>query len=278
MQNKFIIVLENEKTFIQQFDDPDERVKEISTINWYPIVPNLRTDQPKLTTISQVDYNKIPWGVSFGTKESTVFFNDPKPLRFLPYNNLYQAAITYEIWDSQKYFKRVDYGFFDLLSDSGGLFGSLSGFAAIAAACLVDGSSNLYVVSELVASRHSKRATKDKKEQEAMLKRATTMHSSDELKSTFCLWFRLKAGSSKKSCCCIRANKKDKDLQDAEAEIDKEFRVDEIIKKLRVCTGVLRDIQGDQKWRSSIDKYSLYDIKKKDLFKKGESLLISEVG
>ena len=52
MQNKFIIVLENEKTFIQQFDDPDERVKEISTINWYPVVPNLRTDQPKLTTIS----------------------------------------------------------------------------------------------------------------------------------------------------------------------------------------------------------------------------------
>ena len=72
--------------------------------------------------------------------------------------------------------------------------------------------------------------------------RSETMHSADVVQNTCCLWLRLKLGSTKTKCCCLRANKKDIDLQEAEAEIEKEFKVDEIIKKLRVCTGVLHEI------------------------------------
>ena len=102
------------------------------------------------------------------------------------------------------------------------------------------------------------------------------MHTSEELQNTFCLWLRLKAGSSKFKFCCMKASKKDLDLQDAEAEIDQEFKVDEIIKKLRVCTGVLRELQGDTKWRRSIDKYALYDIKKRGVGR-GPSLLLQDL-
>ena len=127
-------------------------------------MPNIRSDQPKLVTISVVDYTKIPWGVNLEDSESTTFVADPKPLRFMPYANNYQASVTYEIWDSQKYYKRVDYGVLDWLSDVGGLYNSLALLVVLAHGWMVEGSSDLFVASELVASRHSKRVTKDKNE------------------------------------------------------------------------------------------------------------------
>ena len=50
---------------------------------------------------------------------------------------------------------------------------------------------------------------------------------------------------------------------EAEQEIEKEFQVHEVIKKLRVCFNVLQETHGENQMREYIDKYSLFEVKEK---------------
>ena len=53
------------------------------------------------------------------------------------------------------------------------------------------------------------------------------------------------------------------DFREAKKEIEKEFQVHEVIKKLRVCFNVLQETHGENQMREYIDKYSLFEVKKR---------------
>ena len=53
------------------------------------------------------------------------------------------------------------------------------------------------------------------------------------------------------------------DFREAKKEIEKEFQVHEVIKKLRVCFNVLQETHGEDQFREYIDKYSLFEVKEK---------------
>ena len=76
----------------------------------------------------------------------------PEPARILPYDNLFLNSVTYEVWDSQKYFKRIDYGWLDWLSDVGGLYDAIFLISMLIMYNFIWDSADLFVSSELVAS------------------------------------------------------------------------------------------------------------------------------
>ena len=48
-----------------------------------------------------------------------------KPSRLLPYKNLFQNSITYEISLTRLHYTRIVYSFLDLMKDVGGLFSAI---------------------------------------------------------------------------------------------------------------------------------------------------------
>ena len=55
---------------------------------------------------------------------------------------------------------------------------------------------------------------------------------------------------------------------DADKDMQKELKVDQMIKKLRTLEGIIREEMDDIKWRSAYDRYSLYSVKAKNYFER----------
>ena len=133
----------------------------------------------------------------------------------MPYEEGFQTAITYEILDSERQFRRVEGSIADFLAEIGGLYSLLVvAFGLIFKLTIGFDPADLFVTSELVASRSSSLVSKDKRAKQEMLKRSTTMHSKDEVQNFCCLLLHLRAMSCKSrlcSCCC-RVKQKDRDF------------------------------------------------------------------
>ena len=62
-------------------------------------------------------------------ESDTIFNQYDKPTRVLPYKNMFQTAVTFELSDVNQIYYRQVYGIFDWLRDIGGLYGALAGFS-----------------------------------------------------------------------------------------------------------------------------------------------------
>ena len=132
----------------------------------------------------------------------------PEAARILPYDNLFLNSVTYEVWDSQKYFKRIDYGILDWLSDVGGLYDAIFLLSMLVMWNFIWDAADLFVSSELVASNTNVQLDKNRKDiDHDILRRSATIHGADEVQKHCCLLFKLKMNSQKCGiCCCFKAH------------------------------------------------------------------------
>ena len=122
------------------------------------------------------------------------------------------------MWDSQKYFKRIDYGVLDWLSDVGGLYKAIYFLFFSFVSFLLYDSADLVVTSELVASSTNLNRNKQGKEVEQdILNRSVMIHASDDVQKNCCLLLRMNMQRWCK-CCGFKANQQYKNLMDAEEE------------------------------------------------------------
>ena len=96
-------------------------------MNWYPLSQMTRSDNVKMITRSEAMLNDNFGSVGDIFVDNLKGFNEHRlPTREMPYKNRMWTAITYELsQDKTEYYRNV-YSFLDLLSDVGGLYGSLS--------------------------------------------------------------------------------------------------------------------------------------------------------
>ena len=122
-----------------------------------------------MVTISSYRYRNRPFWAS---STSRTFFADSVAKRIMPYKNLYQTAITYEIRDTETQYRRIEGGIGDFLSAIGGLNSILVvGIGLLFKLLFGFNPADLFVTSELVASRHSKLASKDEQTKKKRLKK-----------------------------------------------------------------------------------------------------------
>ena len=97
--------------------------------------------------------DKIPSGLGiFPEIEEIVWRNEKMPIRIMPYNKLYQSAVTYEFWDTKYVYIRNDYGFFDWQSDLGGFLGTLTLVASSIIGLIVTNGPHVFTSTSLVHS------------------------------------------------------------------------------------------------------------------------------
>ena len=63
LEFKYIILLQNERQYLQTIDNPQGRVKEHSIMSQHAVSSTERTDWPRMVTITEVIYNAHPWSV-----------------------------------------------------------------------------------------------------------------------------------------------------------------------------------------------------------------------
>ena len=179
MQFKFILVLENGYEFVQH-KFKEERIDASAAINWYPLSSRTRTDNVKMITRSDMMLNDNFAHVGDLLVENLKGFKAHKePNRELPYRNRMWNAITYELSRDQiKYYRRV-YSVLDLMSDLGGLYGSLTPVCMTLVYCLQYRSSYQFVMNDMFVDRKDDKiygnddgrpTTKKKKDQKMGLK------------------------------------------------------------------------------------------------------------
>ena len=63
---KYLLVLQNERSYIQYEDDSDKRLIQDSFLTWHAITNGLRADFPRMVHIDEVKYNDFPYGIDVG--------------------------------------------------------------------------------------------------------------------------------------------------------------------------------------------------------------------
>ena len=63
LRDKYIVILENERIYVQHEHSLEKAFKEESRLFWYNIDPEIRVDIPKTVIRSDVVIDSIPWGV-----------------------------------------------------------------------------------------------------------------------------------------------------------------------------------------------------------------------
>ena len=97
MEFKYILTVDNMKRFIQH-DFDEDRIEMASTLKWYPLSPEIRTDIVEIVQRQNMIINDYRFNVGSLLKDKEPGFETvQKPSRILPYANLFQNAITYEM-------------------------------------------------------------------------------------------------------------------------------------------------------------------------------------
>ena len=125
MQLKFILTLDNTKTFIaNEFED--RRIQKQATIHWYPVSHTSRADYVNLVTRANFNLNDYIFNLSnMRIDLQTGFDIEKRNTRNIPYKNLFQNSVTYEISLTRLHYTRIVYSFLDLMKDVGGLFSAI---------------------------------------------------------------------------------------------------------------------------------------------------------
>ena len=122
MQSKYIFVQQNEIIYRHEERQIEQRAERHSSIVMHPLSNATRIDHVQMVQISQVRFNRIPFGMDDERENDEFFSILEQPARILPYENLFWNSITYEMSEQRKVYTRIDYGVLDWLSDIGGLF------------------------------------------------------------------------------------------------------------------------------------------------------------
>ena len=69
----------------------------------------------------------------------------------MSYPTTWQTAVTFEFWDTMNLYHRTDYGFFDWLSDIGGLYNILSLIFFILLSLYISNGPSLFVATEMIS-------------------------------------------------------------------------------------------------------------------------------
>ena len=126
MQAKYILTLTNTRSFIQ-YEFFEDSIAETSQIQWYPLTYDVRFEQVRMITHTQLKLNDYHMSVGDLRKdESKGFEIDVTETRVLPYNNRFQNAITFEMSMNRNEFTRTVYNIMDFMGDLGGLFNALA--------------------------------------------------------------------------------------------------------------------------------------------------------
>ena len=97
MEFKYIIHVENIKRFIQH-DFDDERIEMASVLKWHSVSPDVRTDTVNIIQRQNMIMNDYRMNVgSLMRDEEMGFETFQAPSRIMPYKNLFQNAITFEL-------------------------------------------------------------------------------------------------------------------------------------------------------------------------------------
>ena len=132
MASKYIVTLENEKTFnSHKFDHG--RLAEKSTIRFYPLNYKSRIEFVKKIYRAKIAFSDeaIDMAGLRSEQKKAYFLEYGSSSRLLPYKNTIWNALTIEVSLDEREFDRQVYSFLDMLGDVGGLFGALGPVCAI---------------------------------------------------------------------------------------------------------------------------------------------------
>ena len=131
MTFKYIFTLENHKKFVS-YKFGEEAIQKNSYGNWYSLNYSLRSDFPSIVKRSTMKLSDHILGIGdLLAQNDTGFILEKLPQRFLPYDNLFQNAITYEISMTRDFYSRQVYTVITMVSDVGGLFGGIAPLCSI---------------------------------------------------------------------------------------------------------------------------------------------------
>ena len=126
MLGKYIVVIKNEKKFIDHKFDIEERIEKSSILTWHPLTLVLRTDYVHKILRTRYEMNDSIWNLgSMTLEDETGFFSFREPNRELTIENDVQTSVTFEMSFEQRVYNRKVYSVLDLLAELGGLFGTL---------------------------------------------------------------------------------------------------------------------------------------------------------
>ena len=151
-------------------------------------------------------------------------------MRFLPYSNNWQTAITFEFWDTLKVYHRIDYGLLDWLSDIGGLYNILSLVFLIALGRYIGDGPAFFVASDMISGSMSP----DLKQAQFTKKKVASSDYQKSVQHNCCFFMRMRLLGT----CCIKGNKRDHFLAAAYSKVHKSFDVAKLLKKVNVLHGL----------------------------------------
>ena len=85
LEFKYLVVLQNEEKYYNE-KDIDERLKQHAIISQHAI-STVRSDWPRLVSLTEIEYSNIPWGIGIEKVSETFFSITESPQRILPYKN-----------------------------------------------------------------------------------------------------------------------------------------------------------------------------------------------
>ena len=94
-----MLVIDNSQDFIH-YEEPGgpKMIRSLSYQKWYALSTKMRLDFPKKITISDIVWDSWRTGIIQNNKESEYIFElKPQANRYMPYEENYQLAITYEV-------------------------------------------------------------------------------------------------------------------------------------------------------------------------------------
>ena len=144
-----------------------------------------------------------------------------------------------EIGESLKVFTRLDYGILDWLSDIGGLYKILQIGAFLLISNLIEDGPTLYLTTTMI-SRPEDRINQRREfteKSKALEAHPQEIYDSGDVKTHCCIYMRLKLG---RFCCCCRESQKDRFIKQAYKNIQQEFDIGKLFKKLNVFEGTLK--------------------------------------
>ena len=114
----------------------------------------------------------MPTG-DLATQKDRIFKYIDHPTRFLPYNNTFHNAVTYELSNANVTLTRSVYGILDWLRDIGGLWGALYAICVGLVAIIHFQGTNMFLMTEMFSVPQTDRESnpkevEDKRRQETM--------------------------------------------------------------------------------------------------------------
>ena len=167
--------------------------------------------------------------------------------------------MTFQIWDTKKVLTRIDYGILDLLADIGGLYKVLQIGIYLLLMKLVEDGPSLFIMTSLLARSEDEQLEKRSfTERSSRIAKETEAYDSRDVKTHCCLFLRLKMAGSR----CYKGSKKDRFIAESHKNLQSEFEISNLFKKMNILEGALKDHFNDpKKWRAIVEKHSLFTIR-----------------